>query len=549
MRLQSSLHRFDVAILGSGLSGSMLASILAKKGVSVVLIDAGTHPRFAIGESTIPHTSLLTLLLAQKYGVPELENIAYPDRIAEHVCTTCGIKRAFGFAYHRRGEFFDSREGHQVGTSSKDENHFFRQDIDAYLFHVAVAYGAVPRQKTKVAALKIDRNGVAIQTGSGENIFARYVVDGTGHESILAAQFNLRENPCPLKHHSRSIFTHMIDVTGFQKEDNRLSVGWDQGTLHHCFERGWFWVIPFNNHERSTNPLVSVGLTIDPRRYPKPESSPETEFKQFLDMFPSVAEQFAEAKAVRPWVSSGRLQYSSRLTTGYRYCLMSHAAGFVDPLFSRGMINTQEIICALIDPLLTALAGDDFDEQKFAAINRLQHRALSYNDALVNGAFISWSDFDLWNAWLRVWALGTVNTEFRAMNALADFTATGDENSLRGEAPDPVFSDFEDPDYRSFFDRVVPMIEGVEAGTVSPGEAASHIFSMTSEYEFPIQLRSEALARAGWLKPGDRISQRDVNFARNGFRWALTNPNSRDLCATIGNLFRWRGHSPDPHLV
>ena len=549
MRLQSSLHRFDVAILGSGLSGSMLASILAKKGVSVVLIDAGTHPRFAIGESTIPHTSLLTLLLAQKYGVPELENIAYPDRIAEHVCTTCGIKRAFGFAYHRPGKIFDPKEGHQVGTSSKDENHFFRQDIDSYLFHVAVAYGAVPRQKTKVASLEIDRNGVSIQTGSGENIFARYVVDGTGHESVLASHFNLRENPCPLKHHSRTLFTHMIDVTAFRKEDTRLSVGWDQGTLHHCFERGWFWVIPFNNHDRSTNPLVSVGLTIDPRRYPKSECPPEREFKQFLDMFPSVAEQFADAKAVRPWVSSGRLQYSSRLSAGYRYCLMSHAAGFVDPLFSRGMINTQEIICALIEPLLTALASDDFEEEKFAAMNRLQHRALSYNDALVNGAFIAWSDFDLWNAWLRVWALGTVNTEFRAMNALADFTATGDENCLRGEALHPVFSDFEDPDYRSFFDRVVPMIEGVEAGAVSPAEAALQIFSITSEYEFPIQLRSDALARAGWLKPGESVSQRDVDFARNGFRWALTNPNSRDLCATIGNLFRWRGHSPDPHLV
>jgi len=94
------------------------------------------------------------------------------------------------------------------------------------------------------------------------------------------------------------------------------------------------------------------------------------------------------------------------------------------------------------------------------------------------------------------------------------------------------------------------MIEGVEAGTVSPGEAASHIFSMTSEYEFPIQLRSEALARAGWLKPGDRISQRDVDFRSEWIRWALTNPNSRDLCATIGNLFSLAAaHSPDPHLV
>src|SRR5579863_10063204 len=102
--MQDLAHQYDVAILGSGLSGSMLACILAKQGASVVLIDEGTHPRFAIGESTIPHTSLLTLLLAQKYGVPELENIAYPERIAEKVCSTCGIKRAFGFAYHRAGK-------------------------------------------------------------------------------------------------------------------------------------------------------------------------------------------------------------------------------------------------------------------------------------------------------------------------------------------------------------------------------------------------------------------------------------------------------------
>lgn len=349
MRLQDTEHQFDVAILGTGLSGSMLACVLAMKVVSVVLIDAGTHPRFAVGESTIPHTSLLTLVMAQKYGVPELENIAYPDRIAERVCTTCGIKRAFGFAYHRPGQVYDSREGHQVGTSSKDENHFFRQDIDAYLFHVAVRYGAIPRQKTKVTSVEIDRDGVTIQTGAGEDILARSVVDGTGHESMLAARFNLRENPCPLKHHSQTIFTHMIDVPPFQEEHNLLSVSWDQGTLHHCFERGWFWVIPFNNHARSTNPLVSVGVTVDPRRYPKSNASPEEE----------------------------------------------------------------------------------------------------------------WSNFDLWNAWLRAWALGTVNTEYRAMTAVADFTATGDDLFLKGEAADPVFSDFEDPDYHAFFDRVVPLIEGV----------------------------------------------------------------------------------------
>jgi len=104
------------------------------------------------------------------------------------------------------------------------------------------------------------------------------------------------------------------------------------------------------------------------------------------------------------------------------------------------MINTQEIIGALIDPLLTALASDDFEEEKFAAIQSTAAPCAELQRCPGGmGHFIAWSDFDLWDAWLRVWALGTVNTEFRAMNALADFTATGDQKSLRGEALDPVF--------------------------------------------------------------------------------------------------------------
>ena len=93
----------DVAIVGSGFSGTILGTLLAKQGFDVVILDAGTHPRFVIGESTIPHTSLLLSLLAARYDLPEIDYLAYPDQIARHVCSTCGIKRSFGFAYHREG--------------------------------------------------------------------------------------------------------------------------------------------------------------------------------------------------------------------------------------------------------------------------------------------------------------------------------------------------------------------------------------------------------------------------------------------------------------
>jgi 2-polyprenyl-6-methoxyphenol hydroxylase-like FAD-dependent oxidoreductase len=41
-------------ILGSGLAGSISALCLASQGVKVALVDAGQHPRFAIGESMTP---------------------------------------------------------------------------------------------------------------------------------------------------------------------------------------------------------------------------------------------------------------------------------------------------------------------------------------------------------------------------------------------------------------------------------------------------------------------------------------------------------------
>lgn len=538
----------DVAIIGSGFSGTILATLLAKAGASVVVLDAGTHPRFVIGESTIPHTSLLLSLLAARYDVPEIDHLAYPDRIAEHVCSTCGIKRSFGFAYHRTGERYDPREGLQFGTSSKDENHFFRQDIDAYLVNVAVHYGVELRLGTPVGEIELDSAGARLTTAHGEEIRARYLVDATGPRSPLAERLGLRDEPPRFRHRSRTLYTHMIDVEPFEPDGSPLALPWAQSTLHHVFDGGWIWVIPFNNRAGSTNPLVSVGLTVDPRRHP-PGAAPADEFRHFLERLPSAAPQFADAKPVRPWVSVPRLQYSSSCSVGERFCLMSNASSFLDPLFSRGLINTVEIIAALTDPLLQALDDDDFSPRRFGLLEPLHRRVADYNDLLVHNAYLSWSSFDLWNAWLRVWALGTILTEFRLMRTLSEFTASGDAEDLRGEAERPAFSQYEDPDYAEFFARAVAEMERFEGGEVEATVAAERIFGLTEAYPFPVVITRDAMERAGWLSPDDVMSERNVEIARHGYRWAIANPTTRDLFGTADSFLRWRAHRPDPHLV
>jgi FADH2 O2-dependent halogenase len=540
----------DVAIIGTGLAGTILATLLARRGLRVILVEKGVHPRFAVGESTIPHTSLLLSILAERYDVPELDHLAYPDQLRQHVASSCGIKRSFGFAFHRRGKQYDPAEGFQFGTASKDENHFFRQDTDAYMLHTAVRYGADLSLNTSITKCDLQNDPLVLHTQNGPPLRARFLVDASGHRSLLASTLNLRTDPNPLLHHSRSLFTHMVGLKEFAEEQpHPLILPWRQSTLHHVFPGGWFWVIPFNNQPESTNPLISVGLTVDPRQHPRLIHDPEQEFHSFLEQYPSVQRQFASARAVRPWVATGRLQYSSRRCTGERYCLLSHAAGFIDPLFSRGLINSLESIQALMEPLCEALADNDFSVERFAGVEALQNRVLDYNDRLVSGAFESFSDFDLFNAWLRVWALGTILAEFRIMNALTDFTGSHDLTDLAGESQTPVFSRYEDPDYAAFFELAWRELGRYQSGEQSAAAAARQIFSHTARFDFPVQIRRDAMRRAGWLSQKDVMSDRSVRFAREGYRWALTNPNSRDLFGCSDTLYRWRAKYDDPHLV
>src|SRR5215472_5484612 len=109
-------NRFDVAILGSGIGGSMLACILARHGVSTLLLEGASHPRFTIGESLIPETGIRLRMIAEKYGVPEIGWIASFHALRDKVSSNCGVKRSFGFMYHREGEENQPGEVNQFMT-------------------------------------------------------------------------------------------------------------------------------------------------------------------------------------------------------------------------------------------------------------------------------------------------------------------------------------------------------------------------------------------------------------------------------------------------
>ena len=64
--MSPALGDFDVAIVGSGFAGSLLARLLARRGLAVALVERGQHPRFALGESSTPLAALALERLARR---------------------------------------------------------------------------------------------------------------------------------------------------------------------------------------------------------------------------------------------------------------------------------------------------------------------------------------------------------------------------------------------------------------------------------------------------------------------------------------------------
>jgi FADH2 O2-dependent halogenase len=508
---------YDVAILGSGLAGSILGAILARNGVRVLLIDVANHPRFAIGESTIPHFQVSLRILAQRYGVPEISTLADVRECTKRISNTFGVKQHFGFMVQRDGQEPDPAQTHLLATPRvlNRAAHLFRQDSDAYLFRAAARYGCDNRQGWRVLEIDIDSDGVTLLGANDEMYRARYLVDASGARSPLAGKFDLHERPCRFDHHSRSIFTHMIgvrpldDVLRHARRD-RPGMPWHSGTMHHIFERGWLWVIPFDNYRASGNPLCSVGLTLDERVYPRDEQlKPEQEFWEHVQRFPVLARQFAGARSVREWVSTSRLQYSSRQSVGYRWCLMSHATGFVDPLFSLGLSNTVEVINALAGRLLAALRDDDFSVDRFRFVEQLEQAVLDVNDDLVNCSFIAFSHPRLWDAVFRVWGLGATPAIMRLTHALLRATTTGDNRVLDG-LESARHTGLWWPDHDGFarlFTLMVDLCKEYDTGEISGDQAADQLMAAIQRADF--------VPPMGWKDPSRRlIVPRSVDVAR-----------------------------------
>ncbi|HEY6404168.1 MAG TPA: sigma 54-interacting transcriptional regulator [Blastocatellia bacterium] len=349
---------FDIAIIGSGFSGSLLAMIARRVGRSVMLIDRGVHPRFAIGESTSPLLNLVIEQVADRYDLPRLKPLTkWGDWQRTYPQLVGGLKRGSTYFKHEQGARYvaapDRSNQLMVSACLNDEAadaHWLRSDVDYFLLQEAIASGADFLDQTEMQSIELANGGGATlrgeRRGQAMKLRARLVVDASGPRGFLSRALGLGEKPFDDFPATQALYSHFIgvhrcdsmpDYEGAGASSNALSPPFpiDDAAVHHVFDGGWMWTLRFNNG------VTSAGIAVtDELAKELALSEGEAAWRRFLARFPSIAAQFADAKAIREFTWAPRLAYRSEAAAGEGWAMLPSAASFVDPLFGPGMPMT-----------------------------------------------------------------------------------------------------------------------------------------------------------------------------------------------------------------
>ena len=402
---------FDIAVVGSGFGGSLMAMIARRLGRSVILLERGKHPRFVIGESSTPLANLLLEELARRYELPRLLPLtkwgtwqkAYPH-------LGCGLKRGFTFYHHQFGQPFladpERRDQLLVAASPRDEiadTHWYRPDFDHFLVREAQSLGVEYLDQAKLGGASIGSDSVQVEgehEGRRFAIRSRFVVDASGPRGFLHRALRLPEASFENFPRTQALYAHFTGVNRWEglggvsqkRPGDEPPYPVDDAAVHHVFDGGWIWVLRFNNGVTSAGVAATEEAA---NRLCLAEGA--AAWDRVLERLPTLREQFADAKAQFSFVHTPRLSFRTGAVVGPRWALLPSAAGFIDPLLSTGFPLTLLGVARLAEILATDWNSPEVEEhlEQYAQCT-LQE--LDASARLVAALYANMNDFPLFAA-------------------------------------------------------------------------------------------------------------------------------------------------------
>lgn len=303
----------DVIVIGGGPAGSTAATLLTRKGFSVLLLERERFPRFQIGESLLPYNNDLF----DRLGVSEqLRQGEFQPKYGATFVTGDG-RVGYDFCFER--------------TLPPEYHRSFqvkRAQFDDLLLRNAKATGVDVREETSVTAVSIDQQDrAAVQTANGERHEARFVIDASGHGAIVGSRIGDKSDVATLK--KIAIFAHYTGV--------RRAKGREAGnTVIVVLRNAWFWLIPVGED------VMSVGLVVDRDHFVASGLQPAQMLQQTIAATPWMRNRMSESERVTQVYARKDFSYRMRNIAGPNFALVGDAAGFLDPIFSTGVFMAMK---------------------------------------------------------------------------------------------------------------------------------------------------------------------------------------------------------------
>jgi flavin-dependent dehydrogenase len=329
---------YDVAVIGGGPAGSTAAALNALAGRRVLLVERERFPRFHIGESLMP----ATYWTFERLGVLDrLHATPFPRK---HSVQFFGADGRAGAPF-----YFSEVDPHESSVTWQVD----RATFDALLLDHARSTGVdvMPGVNVRDVLFEGDRAvGLRLDGDDGpRDIPARVIVDASGQTSILARRFRLRRVDPVLRH--AAVFTRFRGAV--------RDPGIDEGATLVMKTRApgcWFWYIPLPHDE------VSVGVV-----------GPIAHLARGADLQKIFDEEVALCSAVVPRIENAEqsvdvmllrdFSYISTRIAGDGWVLVGDAFGFLDPIYSTGVLLGLQSAEMATDSIDTAFARDDFSAE------------------------------------------------------------------------------------------------------------------------------------------------------------------------------------------
>ena len=365
--------QLDVIVIGGGPAGATVSTLLAQQGLSVELFERERFPRFHIGESLIPATYWV---LKRLNMLPKMQQSHFVKKYSVQFVSSRGRESAPFYFWDNKPE--ECSQTWQV----------VRSEFDQMMLDNAREHGVRVFEGTRVFDVLFEGDrAVGVSVRGEDGVFrdarAKVVVDASGQNGLIANRRRLRIWD-PLLNKG-AIWTYW--------EGAYRDTGKDEGAtvvLQSPDKKGWFWYIPQHDD------IVSVGVVFPFDYLFKNRESYEKTYEEEVERCPAVKKRVAGARRATGHFATKDFSYRATTVAGDGWVLVGDAWGFLDPLYSSGVLLALKSGELAADAIVAGIRAGDTSAARLGSwgpdfnkgVDRMRRLVCEYYDGFSFGHFM-----------------------------------------------------------------------------------------------------------------------------------------------------------------